>query len=208
MLKNKRIIASILLIIIFTIIAVIVNNSTNILIDEKVYNIISKFESNVATMFFKIITYLGNAKFICCFCIIFLLLSKTRDKVGMPLTLSVIACGILNIVLKNIFQRTRPSLEQLVFEDSFSFPSGHSMIIATICVMLIYLVYKYINNKNVRITLYVICPLVIFLVGISRIYLRVHYFTDVLGGWCLGIAISLITSCIIDKINNKNSRSV
>lgn len=208
MLKNKRIIASILLVILFAIIAVIANNSTNILIDEKVYNIISKFESNITTTFFKTITYLGNAKFVCCFCIIFLLSNKTRDKVGMPLTLSVIVCGVLNIVLKNIFQRSRPSLEQLVFEDSFSFPSGHSMIISTIFVMLMYLVYKYINNKNVRITLYVICPLVIFLVGISRIYLRVHYFTDVLGGWCLGIAISLITSCIIDKINNKNSRSV
>ena len=207
MLKNKRIIVSMLLVVLFAIIAILVSTSTNILIDEKVYDFISNFESNISTIFFKTITCLGNAKFVCCFCIIFLVFNKTRDKVGIPLSLSVITCGVLNIILKNIFQRNRPTLEQLVFEDSFSFPSGHSMIIATIYVMLMYLAYKYIKSKNIRITLYVICPIVIFLVGISRIYLRVHYFTDVLAGWTLGVVISLTISYILEKINNNNKES-
>lgn len=207
MLKSKRIIVSISLVALFAIIAILVSTSTSIFIDEKVYEFISNFESNISTIFFKTITCLGNAKFVCCFCIIFLVFNKTRDKIGIPLSLSVVACGVLNIILKNIFQRNRPTLEQLVFEDSFSFPSGHSMIIATIYVMLMYLTYKYIKNKNVRIALYVICSLIIFLVGISRIYLRVHYFTDVLAGWTLGVVISLTISYTLEKLNNKDSKS-
>lgn len=200
MLKDKRIISIILLIIFFCILAIFVNSKNNLLIDEKIYSMISKLHSNVVTAFFKSITYLGNAKFIGCFCILLLILNKTRSKVGIPITVVVIITGILNILLKNIFGRQRPSLEQLVYEDSFSFPSGHSMIISVIYSMIIYLSCKYIKNKRVKYVINGVSMLLIFLVGISRVYLRVHYFSDVLSGWCLGIVITLLYSIISEKI--------
>ena len=64
MLKSKRIIASIILLAIFVIIAIFVSTKSNLVIDEKIYNIISLFHSDNATKFLKIVTYLGNAKFI------------------------------------------------------------------------------------------------------------------------------------------------
>lgn len=203
MLKNKRIILIILLLILFGVVAIFINKNDNLVIDEKVYNIISMFHSDVVTVFFKVITYLGNAKFICCFCMILLLMNKTRNKIGIPITITVVICGILNIALKNTFERQRPLLEQLVYEDSFSFPSGHSMITSTIYLMIIHLSCKYIKNKKIKYAVNLISVLVMFLIGISRIYLRVHYFSDVFAGWILGIVIVLMYSIIEEKIQNR-----
>ena len=203
MLKNKRIIVSIVLSIIFIIIAIFVSTKSNLVIDEKIYNIISLFHSDNATKFFKIVTYLGNAKFIGICCLILLIVPKFRNNVGLPITLSALLTSILNVLLKNIFSRQRPLLEQLVYEESFSFPSGHSMVTAAIYSMLIYLACKNIKNIKIKYAVSIISCCIIFLVGISRIYLRVHYFSDVLAGWILGIAVTLIYSIIFEKIKIK-----
>ena len=200
MLKDKRKILVILLLILFCVLAIVVKLKENLVIDEKVYSFISLMSSDIATAFFKAITYLGNVKFICCFCLILLFINKTRVKIGIPLSIVTIMSGILNVILKNIFERQRPLIEQLVYEDSFSFPSGHSMIIATIYVMIIYLSCRYIKSKKIKYTVNIISGLIIVLVGISRIYLRVHYFSDVFAGWLLGIIIILVYSIFNDKI--------
>ena len=203
MLKSKRIIASIILLAIFVIIAIFVSTKSNLVIDEKIYNIISLFHSDNATKFFKIVTYLGNAKLIGVICVILLVIPRVRNNVGLPITLNVVVTGILNVLLKNIFSRQRPLLEQLVYEESFSFPSGHSMVTAAIYSMVIYLSCKNIKNIKIKYAVSIISCCIIFLVGISRIYLRVHYFSDVLAGWILGIVITLMYSIVLEKINKK-----
>lgn len=204
MLKNKRIIASVLLMILFCFVAIFVKTKNNLVIDEKIYNIISILHTDIATVFFKSITYIGNIKFTSCFCVLLLLIKSTKNKIGVPITITVVISGIINIVLKNIFERQRPLLEQLVYEDSFSFPSGHSMVTAAIYSMIIYLSCKYIKSKKIEYTVNIISGMVIFLVGISRIYLRVHYFSDVFAGWCLGVIITLIYSVVIEKMSKVN----
>lgn len=209
MFKNKRIIAIILLMLLFCIVAIFINTKENLVIDGSIYNIISKMYSNSMTIFFKTVTILGNAKIIGVLCVILLLFNKTRTKLGMHLTIVTALSGILNILLKNAFGRTRPLLEQLVYEDSFSFPSGHSMATATIYSMLIYLSCKYIKNKKTKYIINTILGILIFLIGISRVYLRVHFFTDVLAGWSLGIVITLVYSLILEKIskNKENNQT-
>ena len=196
------------LLLLFSIIAILVNNNNNLVIDSKVYEIISKFEGNSITNVFKTLTYLGNAKMVAIFCVITLLLDKSKTKVALPITLAVMMDAIVNILLKNAFQRPRPSLEQLVLEKNFSFPSGHAMVTATIFSMLIYLSYKYIKRKNMRICSCSVCILLIILVGISRIYLRVHYFSDILAGWTLGIVITLIIIYIMNIFEKNKSKNV
>lgn len=203
MLKNKRLIAIVVLMILFCIVAIFINTKTNLIIDDKIYNVISMLHSNIATIFFKAITILGNGKIIGCLCIMLLLLNKTRNIIGIPVSIVTSLSGILNIMLKNIFERQRPLLDQLVYEDSFSFPSGHSMATATIYSMIIYLSCKYIKNKKLKYLVNILSVMLIFLIGISRIYLRVHYFTDVIAGWILGIVIVLMFSIIEEKIQNK-----
>lgn len=203
MLKNKKIISIIMLLIAFSIIAIFVSTKNNLIIDQKMYTLISKLYSDSATVFFKVITQLGNAKIIGLLCIILLLFSKTRNKIGIPISMGVVVTGVLNILLKNIFERQRPLLEQLIHEDSFSFPSGHSMVTSTIYTMIIYLSFKYIKDIKVRNVISIISGVLIFLVGISRIYLRVHYFSDVLAGWILGIVITLTYSIVYNKISKR-----
>jgi len=200
MLKNKKVISIILLILLFCILAIVVKTKNNLVIDEKIYSVISMLHSDVATVFFKSVTILGNAKIIGLICIILLLPKKTRYIVGMPITIVTFVSGIVNILLKNVFERQRPILEQLVNEDSFSFPSGHSMVTAAIYSMIIYLSSKYIKNNKIKNIVNIVSCVIIFLVGISRIYLRVHYFSDVIAGWLLGIVIVSIYSVIEDRI--------
>lgn len=201
MLKNKRITLIVLLVLLFSTVTIFVNVKNNLVIDEKIYSTISTLHSNVAVAFFKAITYLGNVKFIGCFCFALLLLNKTRNKVGIPVIFIVMITAMLNLLLKSIFKRQRPLLEQMVYEDSFSFPSGHSMIIAAIYSFIIYLSCKHINNKKIKYVINLVSVLIIIFVGMSRVYLRVHYFSDVLAGWSFGIIITLTYSLIIEKTN-------
>lgn len=96
--------------------------------------------------------------------------------------------GILNPLLKLIFTRNRPTLEHMVTEHSYSFPSGHSnasmVLYGTLLLVVPLFLHKKIGQKAIQLLLAVL----ILSIGISRIYLGVHFPSDVLGGYCVGLA--------------------
>lgn len=149
------------------------------------------------------ITNFGGPITISIFCLLLLAYSKTRKKVGIPVSIAIVVSEILNIILKNIFARQRPNILQLVNETSYSFPSGHSMINATIYSMLAILAIKYIKNKKIKISVVILCCLMPLLIGFTRIYLGVHYVTDVIGGLLLGFAVSVIVYTLLKKDNTE-----
>ena len=113
-----------------------------------------------------------------------------------------------NQILKRIIRRARPNHLRLVKEKGFSFPSGHSMVSIALYGILIYIVNKNIKNKPLRITLTIILSILILLIGLSRIYVGVHYPSDVLSGYILA---TIITILVIDYYNthfrgNKNDK--
>ena len=91
---------------------------------------------------------------------------------------------------------------KLVKEGGYSFPSGHAMVSFGFYGFLIYLAYKKINNKKIKYPLIISLALLILLIGISRIYLGVHYATDIIGGFIIGFIYLIV---FIKYFYNKKS---
>lgn len=118
----------------------------------------------------------------------FLVLRKDYHSIFLVL-FAVIGGALIDQWFKHLFGRARPLLEyRLVQEYSLSFPSGHSMMSAVIYLSLAVLVSRILVRKIMRLYVIIVAILLSFIIGISRIYLGVHYPTDVLGGWSLGLA--------------------
>lgn len=104
----------------------------------------------------------------------------------------------LNAGLKVLFQRDRPELWDLfVYESTFSFPSGHALITSAFVVTVICILW----HTKWRYWALAIGSIYGFLVGFSRLYLGVHYPTDVLAGWCVGIAWALIVYVVVCRLS-------
>ena len=92
---------------------------------------------------------------------------------------------VLNQLLKAIVQRPRPDGFRLAQASGFSFPSGHSMIAMAFFGLLIWFVWRYEKDNVKRVFLIIALCAIIAMIGISRVYLGVHYASDVLAGFCL-----------------------
>lgn len=167
-----------------------INVFTNkiIKIDHIVYNFVSTYLiCDNLTPVIKIITFLGSAPCIIILMIIlFFIIRNKKQNILLGANLFIIT--IINQTLKYLLKRPRPNIFRIVEESGYSFPSGHSMVSMAFYGYLIYLVYKNIKNKYLKRFLIIILSIIIILIGISRIYLGVHYTTDVLGGFLLSIS--------------------
>ena len=143
------------------------------------------------TRFFKTITMLGNTPVQAIIAIVAVILLYLRQYKAEAIFVgaSGLLASILIVSLKYIYQRQRPSITHLVHASGYSFPSGHSlgtfMILGAIAIVLA----QRLAKKESKIVVYAITGLLIFLVGLSRIYVGVHYPTDVLAGFTLAFAL-------------------
>lgn len=168
------------------------------------YKIISTFLiSDFVTPIAKFITNFGGAIFLSIATIALLLLIKNK-KIGLSIFSNIVIITILNQLLKRILRRPRPTEFRIVEETGYSFPSGHSMVSMAFYGYLIYLIYRYIKNKYIKWSLIVLLSILICLIGISRIYLGVHYTSDVLGGFLLSISYLVVYVSLIKNLKIKN----
>lgn len=138
-----------------------------------------------------------------------LVLIVFKDKrLGIGLSLNLIIVGVLNFLLKIIVRRPRPEEINIIIESGFSFPSGHAMMSIALFGMLIYFAYKFIKNKGVKIFLIVLFSILTFLIGTSRIYLGVHYFSDVLAGFLIGYAVLSGNIYIFNRLYNYKFKKI
>ena len=107
---------------------------------------------------------------------------------GMCCAVNLVLVVVINQVLKFLIQRPRPDGFRLATASGFSFPSGHSMVAMAFFGLLAWLVWKYEADRRLRRLYATGFALVIVMIGVSRIYLGVHYASDVLGGFCLSMA--------------------
>lgn len=163
------------------------------------YEIISKFLiSDFVTPIAKFITNFGGAIFLIVLTIVLFIVIKNK-KIGVSIFSNLVIVTILNQLLKGILQRPRPTEYRIIEETGYSFPSGHSMISMAFYGYIIYLIYKYVKNKYVKWISMALLSLLICSIGISRIYLGVHYTSDVLGGFLISISYLVIYISAVNK---------
>ena len=134
------------------------------------------------------------------------LLAKRKSALALFLASSIAAGGILNTVLKSIFVRERPDVvPHLVEVSSASFPSGHAMNSAMVYLTLAALLVSAEQSRRVRIFLMTAAILLTLIVGFSRMYLGVHWPTDVLTGWSVGSAWALACSLLAGMLRQRQA---
>ena len=167
-------------------------------LDVAGYNMVSEYLiSDNVTPIAKAITQLGGAIFLIGLSITLAIVIKNK-KIGNLIWVNIAISTLLNQILKFIIQRPRPTEFRIIDERGYSFPSGHSMISATFYGFLIYLIYKNVKNKYLKYSLIIMLVILILLIGTSRIYLGVHYTSDVLAGFLIAISYLIIFTTVSD----------
>lgn len=167
--------------------------------DSAIYNFLSSLQNPVFTMFMRVMSSLVSVTVIITALLCIFLLFKNK-KIFLYFTSLTFIAKFLNMILKGIFKRPRPSVARLSFETGYSFPSAHAMVATVFYGFIIYLIIKNMKNKKLKKFLIVLHTLIIAFIGISRIYLGVHYATDVIFGTLFGV----ITVFLFIKFIYKN----
>ena len=189
-----------LLVCLFITLSILVINNNDIYLDQIIYNFISKFIKPTRTTNIIRITNIASASAVILITL-FVLITFKNKKYGIFMSINLIVITILQLILKNIFTRNRPVDINLIDEKGYSFPSGHSLTCMAFYGFIIYLICRSKLSRKIKILLTLLLVLLIILIGISRIYLGVHYATDVIGGFDFSLLyLILYTNIIKDKL--------
>ena len=168
--------------------------------DNYMYNLIRSLECNFFDKFFVLITKLGNVSVIIGVVLVLSLLFRNRHSI--MFILLTITSAVTNKVIKHIILRERPDVLKLIKQGGYSYPSGHSMIAVAVYGYLLYLAFTKIKNRILKWVCSIILFILILSIGISRVYVGVHYASDVLGGFTL----ALMEVILIVNISKKHFR--
>ncbi|WP_077310302.1 phosphatase PAP2 family protein [Terribacillus halophilus] len=143
---------------------------------------------------FRWITELGSSTVLSVLAFVFglFLAIKRKDLIGAGIVFTATALGYqFNFLIKKMVQRERPTILAFVDGEGFSFPSGHSMVSFITYGIIVYFLWKYLKQR-LRFTITVVAGFLVLLIGLSRYVLRVHYVTDILGGYSFGLIFLII----------------
>jgi undecaprenyl-diphosphatase len=179
--------------------------------DAKVFTYLDKHvstENNQVMLFF---TYLGRHEFLIpanLLLIAYFLFIKKHKWYSIKIPAIALSSLALMFGLKNLFDRDRPLVPLLEEARGLSFPSGHALMSVTFYGLLIYIVFKSFKNKPLKWTFISMLLLLILTIGFSRIYLRVHYASDVIAGFCVGLLWLVICVWTLNKLENYGKQKV
>lgn len=177
------------------------------LFDRTVLSTIYQFRTPVLTSIFKFLTQFFSTIPMIGLIIMISLLTyyQTRQwRLTLWFALShFIGLVILNSGLKILIQRPRPAMElRLVQETTYSFPSGHSAAVVLFTMLCTYLLITYFPFHKYRSFISGSALIIILLIGFSRMYLGVHYLTDVLAGYCVGLITAMLAIHLLPHITH------
>lgn len=193
--KNKVIAIEVVLVSIIIILAYWILTKDYLPFDKPVMNFFYNHRTPGMNTLVESLTYLGNWEAITVIVLLLLAFDTTRVKYGYSMAIAAIGSTILNKLLKIIVRRPRPESTMFLIEQGgFSFPSGHATAALAVYGLLIYLVLINVRQKNKRRQYIVLLVIAMIAICISRMYLGVHYPSDIIGGICVGAIV--MAACI------------
>lgn len=180
----------------FGLLAYLVTSGATKSFDQSALLWVNQHASPVFDAFFLAVTDLGGVIVlaVATLAIVITLLVRKKYPQALLIAVGVGSVSALNVLLKTLFDRPRPDLwEWLITETSFSFPSGHSVASCAFALCIVLLLW----NTKWRILTTVVASIYVLLIGTSRLYLGVHYPTDILGGWLLAFTWVFLVAAVI-----------
>ena len=157
--------------------------------DHKITEYVISYRSSALTKYFLLVTNVGDVYGYALVLVAFTLMSiyvfkswKLISQIVIVLALSALS----NLMLKRFVDRARPGIEHMVSVETLSYPSGHAMSAMAFYGFLIYLFYRFKINIFLKIGVILLLGILILSIGLSRIYLGVHFPSDIVGGYVAG----------------------
>lgn len=193
----------------FAFLATMVTYDKIVHFDSIVISFIQGFESPTLTAIMKLFTYIGSMVYIVPLSLLILLFLYIVLKHRSELILFVavmLGSNVLFLLLKLYFHRVRPDLHRLIEVSGYSFPSGHATNACTLYGILTFLLWRHIRTRLGRAILIILSFMMISAIGLSRIYLGVHYPSDILAGYFLSVLWLTIAIWFYQQYQEKHSK--
>jgi len=158
-------------------------------VDQLTRDFVEKLDDTAVFTFFRWVTELGAGTFLTPFTILMALVLWFLFRDWLPalvFALGTLSSHGLNILIKHLVERERPSIFVAANAEGFSFPSGHAMIPMVCYGLLAYFLAKKLTSSRAVLIAQISLALLVFMIGISRYIINVHYLTDVLAGFIFG----------------------
>jgi membrane-associated phospholipid phosphatase len=179
--------------------------------DNRIFNYLSQHvneQNNDIILFF---TFLGSHQFLIpanLTLIGYFLLIRKHKWHSIKIPAIAISSLVLMFVLKRLFNRPRPDIPLLYEAKGLSFPSGHALMSVTFYGLLIYIVFKTYRDKDWKWIIISLLILLILIIGFTRVYLRVHYTTDVIAGYCIGFLWLVFAVWFLNRLEKYSQRKL
>jgi undecaprenyl-diphosphatase len=179
-------------------------------LDYKVFEALKPYVTPANNKVMLAITFLGRHEFLIPANLMLIAYFLIRKHKWYSIKIPAVAISSLALmfILKNLFNRERPLIPLLNEAKGLSFPSGHALMSVTFYGLLIYITWHMVKNKTMKWSLIVFFLLLIQLIGFSRIYLRVHYTTDVMAGFATGFLWLVISLWVLKQLEKYSQRKI
>jgi undecaprenyl-diphosphatase len=186
--------------IVFAVFAYFVVQSKTTAFDSLVYGVLTSYMHPVITWIFIGITNLGGFVALIALAIALPLLVFKKKELIVVLLSELAVVSLINLLVKEVFSRARPQGLMLVQEMGYSFPSGHAMASMAFYGLVIYLVWRMSYKRSTKIVVTLGLGMLVLLICASRVYLGVHYASDVLAGLSISLALLMVLIVFYPKL--------